>query len=552
MSTELPFSASIGLGGSVDLWGKEEGEKGGVMKRVWERAHGEEGVSLARQESKRRKKAGGKWSKVRRSKEKKALTLKEKRDKRITGQSLGRARHVYKVVNGDWPLVPAMYLSDVSSPSRLRPVLLVADPLNRYFESPHGGGMQEIMPDRVRNAELRRLLGLSAEDEPRCEDSRKEHLELVRMCEARWRKCPMMYEGVRPEKFNVSNNRRDLIIKEVLLDPINEICRSVGLEEVRAYWTFHASSEARGVGYYSERWSANRSLQYTDDKLFMKAYVMFAEKYEKSAEGPRPSEKNPPGRHVEMSWVDDSNVATEERIEEKQLAKWQEAVKKRKGVVMRKGDCATIRRKLIKDMQEAGGKWAFDIDPVRPIIFEPRKPAKGEVKIMRMSVVYYWPEDRVDIGSTEIDIWTQQDTMAMKDKQAWISNPQQMTENLAIINFAHRTNLTKTFPKRYTPLGIDVWKPHYLRLPEQHKKMYAISSVTHLGSLPILAEALHKYLIPRIQHNTHLLEAYILAWETLDIRLHHEHTWNHTWAKIVTHIEHYHKHLTLLAGVGED
>ena len=131
-----------------------------------QRLHGHEVAKKALK--KRKRKAGGKWSKVKQRKEKEVLTRKEKREKRITGQSLGRARHVYKVVNGDWPLAPAMYLSDVSSPSMLRPVLLVDDPLKRYFESPHGSGMQEIMPDRVRNAELRRLLGLSPEDEPRC------------------------------------------------------------------------------------------------------------------------------------------------------------------------------------------------------------------------------------------------------------------------------------------------------------------------------------------------------------------------------------------------
>eukprot|EP00937_MAST-01D_sp_MAST-1D-sp2_P006697 g6697.t1 len=185
------------------------------------------------------------------------------------------------------------------------------------------------------------------------------------MCESRWERCPMSYKGMRPCNFNKSNNERDVIIKEVLLDPINEMCRQLGKKEVEMYWVFHCPKEARGIGYYSGRWAANRSLQYTDDKLFMYAYKLFGEKYKKSTEGARPSEDTPPGRKIEFSWTDDSNVATEEVVTEKQLAKWEEVVKKRKGVIIRKGDCPTVRRKLVQEMQQIGGDWAFDLKPVR-------------------------------------------------------------------------------------------------------------------------------------------------------------------------------------------
>ena len=79
------------------------------------------------------------------------------------------------------------------------------------------------------------------------------------------------------------------------------------------HWVFHCPKEARGIGYYSGRWAANSSLQYTDDKLFMYAYKLFGEKYKKSTEGARQSEDTPPGRKIEFSWTDDSNVFTNKR-----------------------------------------------------------------------------------------------------------------------------------------------------------------------------------------------------------------------------------------------
>lgn len=535
-----PMSVPIGEGVPVmSSEGPGVVTKGASLVGVLQRLHGQE---VAKKALKRKRKAGGKWSKVKQRKEREVLTRKEKREKRITGQSLGRARHVYKVVNGDWPLAPAMYLSDVSSPSMLRPVLLVDDPLKRYFESPHGNGMQEIMPDRVRNAELRRLLGLSPEDEPRCVDRRKEHLELVRMCEARWPKCPISYEGLRPEQFNDSNHERDRVIKEVLLDPINELCRQVGLKGVKAYWMFHCPSEARGIGYYSGRWSANRSLQYTDDKLFMTAYALFCQKYEKSAEGPRPSKENPPGRAVEFVWKDDNSKATDEIVTEKQLAEWEEVVKKRKGVLMRKGDCPTVRRKAMEDMQKLGGKWAFEIKDIRSVCLKKKKTAKEDVGNVRMSVVYYWPEDRVE--------WEEEEARAewektKKPEQDWDRlDHTQKRQELAMLLYVQRNNIKRDFPERYAPAGgQDLWKLLWDKLEPSVQEMYMYKSVTQIGSMPVLAETLYKHLVPHLHPHKERIQAYVDAWETLDIRLQNEHTWAANWDKIVPHIEHLATHL---------
>ena len=479
---------------------------------------------------KKKRKAGGKSSKVKQRKEKKALTKEQKREKRITGQSLGRARHVYKVVNGDWPLSPAMYLSDMRSPSMLRPVLLVKDPLNRYFPSPHGNGMQEIMPDRVRNAELRRLLNLSAEDEPKREDQKEEHLELVRMCEARWPKCPLSYEGERPAQFNETNSKRDKIVKEVLLDPINEICRKVGMAEVRMFWVFHCPPEARGTGYYSGKWGGGKTktVQYTDDKLYMSAYALFAKKYEHSTEGPRPSEATPPGREIKLSWTDDSNVATQELIKEKQLARWEKAVKKRKGVLMRKGDCPTMRRQVIEEMLKMGGDWAFKLEPIRQVALTKKKGAKS----VRLSMLFYWAEDRIDFGDQDLQLWKQQETtICANPMQKWNAMSQQTKdEQLAIICFALRTGITHKFPQRYTPLGADVWKPLWDRLTPHTKTFYTYKSVTQMGSLPMLAETLHKHLLPTL--DIKLRQSYTQAWQALDKKLNYEHTWAPTYQKI--------------------
>ena len=531
-------------GGGVegeDLWAPpkavvEEGVKVGskkeeARKRACKRAHGEES------KGRKRRKAGGKHSKVKQKKEKRALTLAQKREKKITGQSLGRARHVYKVVNGDWPLAPAMYLSDMRSPSMLRPVLLVKDPLNRYFESPHGNGKAEIMPDRVRNAELRRLLGLVEGEEPCQEDEEVQHLELVRMCESRWERCPMSYKGMRPCNFNKSNNERDVIIKEVLLDPINEMCRQLGKKEVEMYWVFHCPKEARGIGYYSGRWAANRSLQYTDDKLFMYAYKLFGEKYKKSTEGARPSEDTPPGRKIEFSWTDDSNVATEEVVTEKQLAKWEEVVKKRKGVIIRKGDCPTVRRKLVQEMQQIGGDWAFDVKPVRSVCLEQGRANEGQVANVRMSMLYYWPEDRIDFDDQDREecrrvlgsVW---ETMSSEQKK----------ENLALQCYAARTGLQQQFPTRITPLGRDIWKESWEALDQPTKAMYAYKSVTQIGSLPILCETLAKHLIhphladPAMDH--HVVN-FIRCWNNLNHRLSpREHAFKACWSKIQPQLQH--------------
>ena len=531
--SSLPGIAVVPRPGQVMASSVAGGDKKEEARmKALKRAHGEEMGGRSR----KRKKAGGKGSKVRQRKEKKALTKQQKKQKRITGESLGRARHVYKVVNGDWPLSPAMYISDMRSPAVLKPVLLVNDPLKRYFESPHGNGMQEIMPDRVRNEELRRLLGLSPGEEPQYDDPDVEHLELVRMCEERWPKCPMSYEGVRPAKFNESNNKRDRIIEEVLLNPINKLCKMLGMKEVKMYWVFHCPKEARGIGYYSGKWGGGktRTVQYTDDKLFMTAYKLFAEKYRNASEGPRPSEKTPPGRVVKFSWTDDSNVATEEIVTEKQLAKWEQVVKKRKGVIMRKGDCPTIRRKLIAEMFKLGGQWAFPLEPVRQLCLNNAKIKKGQIGGVRLSMIYYWPEDCIHFDQQDIRLWKQHTT----------DTPHTQTDDLPILCFARRTGLIHTFPHRYTPFGQDIWKPHWDSLLPHHKHMYTYKSVTHIGSLPMLSETLLKHAIPHAfkhvsspEHPHSHIREYISAWEALDAKLRHEHTWQVSWRKIRAHLD---------------
>ena len=219
--------------------------------------------------------AGGGGRKVAAAPRKKALTLAQKRERVVTGKSLGRCRSTYKMVHGDWPMVDAMYLSDMRSPSTLRPVLLVHDPLKRYFESPHGSGKQEILPDRVRNSELRRLLG----EKPKDLDTPAEHLRLVRKAEMTWERCPISYAGARPAIFNDKNYERDRKIDTFLLQPLKALCAQRGLPPVLQQWMFHCPSDARGAGYYSGRWGNSRTLKYTDDKLFMTAYRLFCEKY---------------------------------------------------------------------------------------------------------------------------------------------------------------------------------------------------------------------------------------------------------------------------------
>ena len=151
-----------------------------------------------------------------------------------------------------------------------------------------------------------------------------------------------------------------------------------------------------------------------------------------------------------------------------------------------------------------------------------RNQKEGQVTGVRLSVLYYWPEDRID-------------------------HQQTLDNNLPILCFAQRTGLIHTFPNRYTPFGVDLWKPHWDTLEPHHQAMYTYKSVTHIGSLPMLSETLLKHAIhnafkhasahdkPNFTHD-HIRE-YISAWEALDAKLRHEHTWQVSWRKIRAHLD---------------
>ncbi len=476
---------------------------------------------------------------------KRALTLQQKKAKRVTGASLNRIRHTYKWVHPDWPVVPALYLSDRRSPSTLRPVLLVKDPLNRYFVSPHGEGWQEIMPDRVSAQELRRLLELGPSDLPLCpHDPEREHLELVRMAEGQWKPCPLMYRGLRQERFNDSNLRRDTKVEQHLLAPVNRICEEAGLPPVAQYWGFH--TPGKGLGYISERWGCDRSVAYTDDKLYMTAYAAFCRKYEKSPEGALPSKETPPGRFIRVDWTDDSNVATSEVAEEKQLVEWRAAVERRKMVMLRKGDSEVVRRQVARQMQEAGGEFAFDLPEATHLRMEKGKPGPGETGHgVRMHVHFYWPVPGAcqDFDEVEESSWHKQEERqpgGTSSLERWAAlTPAQRKEELTIVCFAHRRGLVA---RRYSPLGADLWRSRWEELPPAERAMYGQKQVCHISSMPHLSECMRDNLVmpllDRATQEADLVKVvrYLAAWRELDRHMQGEMQWKSAWLKVQQHL----------------
>ena len=82
--------------------------------------------------------------------------------------------------------------------------------------------------------------------------------------------------------------------------------------------------------------------------------------------------------------------------------------------------------------------------------------------------------------------------------------------------------------------------------------MYRYKSVTHIGSLPMLSETLlkhaitHAFLLAEKEDtsedaasvNWHReIREYVRAWEALDTKLSHEHTWQVSWRKIRAHLD---------------
>jgi hypothetical protein len=154
---------------------------------------------------------------------------------------------------------------------------------------------------------------------------------------------------------------------------------------------------------------------------------------------------------------------------------------------------------------------------------------EGEVRSLRLDMLYYWGGDCVPLGKAERTLLRKQG----KDCTH---------KELAIACHAWRTGLVDQFPRRYSIAGEDVWGPAYDACPHRH--LYGYKTVKQISSLPLLAESLRQRLImPILDEATqpaHLLPVrqYCAIWRRLNAELHRStSTWAASWTKISNELD---------------
>jgi hypothetical protein len=96
--------------------------------------------------------------------------------------------------------------------------------------------------------------------------------------------------------------------------------------------------------------------------------------------------------------------------------------------------------------------------------------------------------------------------------------------------------------RRYSPLGADLWRSRWEKLPPAERAMYGQKQVCHISSMPHLSECMRDNLVTplldRAKQEADLANVvrYLAAWRELDRHMQGEMQWTSTWLKVQQHL----------------